>query len=346
MSQRKLKIFLNKLFKSRGRNLILVVSRDSAFREPLKKELKDFGFKVFEFDYRKSSLVEKCIYVASLFYPPLRKLALNQLNRRLLRFASSLSPSIVFVSKGELIFSSTIKAIKRRAITINWFSDLFVNMPFAKDLLKSYDFVFTADKYDMLKNSSLINIFHLPYAARSKQTIEFEKRPYNLVFIGAYSRDRENLLHKLSNFNPHIWGDKKWETSKVKSFYKHEWLTPEKVSKVFGKTKIALNQHQIPTTVNTTVNMRVFEATANGAMVITDFRKDLPHLFNIKNYRKEVVLYRNFSEAQRLIKYYTQNDGERIEVARRGYLRTQKAHTYSGRLNTIFSIINFSNKLS
>lgn len=339
-----LRLKINKMPKKKSKNdaVILVVSGDSAFNIPLETTFKELGFQVSIFDYRKSSLIEKLIFVTSLLITSTRNKNIEIRNKKLINLASKKRAAILFVSKGELIHASTIKSIRKLGtITINWFADLLDLYPSLINVLASYDYVFTPNKDDIKKYKKRINLYHLPLGGFAlSQKPDFENRKYDVSFIGVWSRQREKMMDTIKDFNPAIWGSKQWSYSRVRELFRGRWLTPQEVLQVIQNSKIVVNIHQVDPTIGTTLNMRTFEATANGALLLTDYRKDLPRLFKIQNINKEVVIYKDFQDLKRKIQNYLTNDHERIEIAKRGFLKTIKHHNFKTRINKIFSIIH------
>jgi spore maturation protein CgeB len=76
------------------------------------------------------------------------------------------------------------------------------------------------------------------------------------------------------------------------------------------------------------INYRTFEATAAGAMLLTNYTPNLEKLFDIG---KEIIAYRSLDEILSFINYYTNNDDERNTIARAGMNRTVACHSYNVR---------------
>ena len=64
-----------------------------------------------------------------------------------------------------------------------------------------------------------------------------------------------------------------------------------------------------------TVNMRIFEGTAGGSMVLTD---DLANLSTLFEPNSEVAVFTNAEDLEEKILYYLENEDERIAIANRG----------------------------
>ena len=80
------------------------------------------------------------------------------------------------------------------------------------------------------------------------------------------------------------------------------------------------------------INMRMFEATACGALLIT---QDVPYLDTLWELGKEIVVYKDKEEMHKLIKYYLEHEDEAKKIAKAGNARTMKDHKYSDRIKII-----------
>ncbi|MDQ3828203.1 MAG: glycosyltransferase [Candidatus Tectomicrobia bacterium] len=83
-------------------------------------------------------------------------------------------------------------------------------------------------------------------------------------------------------------------------------------------------------------NIRLFEATGMGALVVTDWKENLPRLFEPG---KEVVAYRHAEECVDLVHYYLHHAAERLAIAHAGHQRTLREHTYEQRAQEVVQLI-------
>ena len=93
-------------------------------------------------------------------------------------------------------------------------------------------------------------------------------------------------------------------------------------------SKITLNSH-IDVAGGHANNMRLFEATGAGTLLITDHQQDLHEIFEPG---REVVSYRMSQECVALVRRYLANDREREAIAKAGQARTLRDHTYRARM--------------
>jgi spore maturation protein CgeB len=104
---------------------------------------------------------------------------------------------------------------------------------------------------------------------------------------------------------------------------------------VLFKSRITLNSH-VDVAEAYAGNLRLFEATGGGCLLITDWKKNLHEMFEPG---KEIVAYRTADECLELIEHYLEHDDEREAIARAGQQRTLRDHTYYGRMQELVGIV-------
>lgn len=105
--------------------------------------------------------------------------------------------------------------------------------------------------------------------------------------------------------------------------------------RTLARSKITLNRH-IDVAENNANNMRLFEATGVGSLLITDRKDNLHELFEIG---KEVVAYSSKEEAAELINYYIAHPEEAAAIAQAGQQRTLSEHTYAQRMKELLPVL-------
>ena len=101
----------------------------------------------------------------------------------------------------------------------------------------------------------------------------------------------------------------------------------------------AINSYKIHFNCNISndINYRTFETTGAGTLLLTNYTKGLEKLFDINS---EIVVYRNYQELDEKVKYYLQNESERVKIQNAGFERSKKDHTYFERAKKLIEIIN------
>lgn len=106
--------------------------------------------------------------------------------------------------------------------------------------------------------------------------------------------------------------------------------------RALARSRVTLNRH-INVAENNANNMRLFEATGVGSLLITDRKDNLGELFEVG---KEVVAYSSPEEAAELIRYYIAHSDEARLIARAGHERTLKEHSYKARIIELIPLLN------
>lgn len=105
--------------------------------------------------------------------------------------------------------------------------------------------------------------------------------------------------------------------------------------RALARSRITLNRH-INVAENNANNMRLYEATGVGAMLLTDRKDNLNELFEIG---KEVVAYSSKEEAAELVRHYLDHPQEAEQIAKAGQARTLREHTYAQRMRELVPIL-------
>jgi len=105
--------------------------------------------------------------------------------------------------------------------------------------------------------------------------------------------------------------------------------------KVLKNFKITLNVHSENTPF--AGNMRMFESTGMGTLLLTDYKENIRDLF-IPD--EEVVVYKSAAEAKEKIKYLLNNEKERKKIAEAGKTKTLKEHNHQKRVQQMMDIIS------
>jgi hypothetical protein len=129
----------------------------------------------------------------------------------------------------------------------------------------------------------------------------------------------------------------------VKALSKSSAIRRSYVGPAFGiemyellyNSRITINNH-IGVAAQFANNMRLFEATGVGSLVITDQKENLHEMFAVGD---EVVTYRTPEECAQVVGYYLEHEESRQAVAAAGQKRTLTAHTYAHRAAELLDIV-------
>ncbi len=203
--------------------------------------------------------------------------------------------------------------------------------------LHLYDLVITSFPHfvDRLRAAGTQSIFQpLAFDSRVLDRIDTTSRPVDVSFVGGISsmhaKGTQSLIDIAERTTLDIWGygaDTLPEGHILKKRH-HGPVFGIDLFQAFGRSKITLNRH-IDVAENNANNMRLFEATGCGALLITDYKDNLNSLFEIG---EEVVAYRSVEEAISLIGYYRDHPEAARRIAKAGQERTLRDHSYKARM--------------
>lgn len=160
-------------------------------------------------------------------------------------------------------------------------------------------------------------------------------------FVGSLGKRhsrRIRLVEKLCRETPiqvwaptvdHLPGD-----SPIHSRYQGQaW--GKQMLEILARSKITVNRH-IDTATNVVGNVRLFEATGMGTLLVTDEKPNLEALFEPG---REVLTYGSLSECSGLVSEYLERTSDRRRIARAGRERTLTDHTYRRRMESLVEFL-------
>jgi|WetSurMetagenome_2_1015567.scaffolds.fasta_scaffold04467_5 spore maturation protein CgeB len=273
----------------------------------------------------------------------------RNMNARLKRLADTFRPDLFFTIFGFDHDKAAVEYIRAKgAVTACW----WLNDPFQikRSLAQasSYDYYFTNSSFTLKEyaESGVKNAFFLPVGAfpAVHRKLPDTGKPYDICFAGDWGPMREKMLLSLAgDFRLSIWGPwgKKLDKSSMlrKYIVRDGFFTPEEMAVIFNSSKIILNIHSWFGNWNYGLNPRVFEANGCGTFQLSDFKEEIPELYEPD---REIVLYNNMDELKERAAFYLGTDAGREDIAGQGYARTLKDHTYEHRLREMFDIMRMS----
>jgi spore maturation protein CgeB len=156
-------------------------------------------------------------------------------------------------------------------------------------------------------------------------------------FTSSHSKRDQLLEHLCSNLPMNVWGigvERLPHDSSIHARYLGA-VWGLRMFRVLAASKIVVNYHS-DIAQSYANNMRLFEATGTGALLVTDWKDNLHEMFEPG---KEVVAYRNLEECGELIQYYLEHNDEREAIAASGQRRTLESHTYLQRMRDLSGIV-------
>ena len=246
-------------------------------------------------------------------------------------------PDVLYIQDMHLISAEFLTAVRPLVKLIVG----QIASPFGSHIpIPLYDIVITSFPHYVERIRRLgITVYYQPLAFEPRvlnaiRSLPFSARPIGCSFVGGISglhTAGTELLKVLVDTTPLcIWGygaESLPEGSALRQRH-HGEVWGSEMFTVLASSKITVNRH-VDVAENYANNMRLFEATGCGALLITDYKDNLHELFEIG---VEVVAYRSSEECAELINYYLAHPDEAEAIARAGQERTLREHTYARRM--------------
>jgi spore maturation protein CgeB len=292
-----------------------------------------------------------------------RSMGKTAMNRRLLDIARSEKPelmfSVMFTDELEMDVVRQISALPE-VTTLNWFCDdhwRFDN--YSRLWAPHFNWVVTTansaiPKYEGLQFRNVIKSqWGCNHGLYRKSALPYE---YDVTFVGQPHGNRRAMVKTLSEggIDVRCFGFG-WDEGRV---------SQERMIQVFNQSRINLNFSNASVQSGNVIERwtrglaasflgakskrqfseqikgRNFEVPGCGGFLLTSRADDLESYYELD---KEIVCFDGLDDLIEKIQYYLAHDDERAAIARRGYERTQRDHTYGRRFEEIFWKIGLVN---
>ncbi|EFK95346.1 Spore protein ykvP [sediment metagenome] len=210
--------------------------------------------------------------------------------------------------------------------------------------IKAYDLMLSSlpNFVDAYRNGGMKSeFFRLGFEPRILNHLSPEEKRSDIVFIGGVGGPHQGssaLIEFLcQRFNIALWGyekEKLSKTSSIKKAYKGPIWGIE-MYQALQNGKIGFNRH-IGVARDYANNMRLYEVTGVGTLLLTDYKKNLAKIFQPG---KECLAYKDDRECLSLAEYYMTHHKEREDIAQAGHARTLAEHTWRHRMEELLGII-------
>ena len=278
------------------------------------------------------------------------KTNVNSLPEILLHQINQIQPDVLFISDVPGFNFDLIQYFKRRPLIVAWLATVVDDkLPWHEiDVILSGISDIRDRILELGAKSAEKFMSAAPYYFQANQQHKrFNKIAFAGSFIPGIHDDRARQLDRLShyltdnsidiftanpfglsegscvNFFPPVYG-----SQLVDTYANYSMVLDARGNFDLSKDKILAE----------TANMRIFEATKAGSLLITENSPNLPEYFDIN---KEIVTYNDFDELKEKINYYgrPENSKQRETIAYNGHYRTIKDHSIESRANWLEKII-------
>ena len=213
-----------------------------------------------------------------------------------------------------------------------------------ESFLKGYDLILTSFPHfvDRLRALGVASeYFRIGFDERVLSLLGNVDKDIDFSFVGGISRHHGGALplleHLTERTNINVFGygaDSLPSSSPIRQRHGGEVWGLD-MYRTLARSCITLNRH-INVAENNANNMRLYEATGVGAMLLTDRKDNLHKLYDIDH---EVVAYSSKEEAAEMVRYYLDHPDEMVRIAQAGQARTLREHTYGQRMQELVPIL-------
>lgn len=268
---------------------------------------------------------------------------LNQsLKNILFNQVQQFQPDVVYIHDVTYLSEKDLKKIKKYTKLL--VGQIAYPKPLNLNIFKSYGLIISSlPNYVNDFKESGINTEYLKWCFEDTilNDIKLSKRIYDVTYIGGFSPHHSNgnkiLEYVSKKIKINFWGYGSSflpiNSNIKKTYHGESW--GRNMFEIFSKSKIVINRH-INISKEFANNMRMYEATGMGALLVTDNKVNNEDFFDTQ---KEIVVYNNPEDLVKKLKFYLKNDFIREKIAKLGQKRTLSQHTYKIRMAELNKIL-------
>ncbi len=285
----------------------------------------------------------------------LRKAAVAEFNRNLVREVEWRRPDLLLVFKGPWVTAEALQSAKRTGTkTYCFYPDVsyLVHGPYLPEALREYDWIFTTKTFgvnDFKERLGLTKVSFLPHAFdlrvhRPRKPTKREEVEYgcDVSFIGTWSPKKEALLEQIATLRPEIdlkvWGDQ-WRSMRrgtpLERHVQFRGVHGIDYAIAIGCSKInlaILSEQRHGSSSGDLITSRTFHIPASGGLMLHERTPDLEMYFTPG---QDCAC---FSSAEEMIEQIDRLLGDaalRQSIAAKGQERVEAEHSWDHRMATI-----------
>ena len=298
----------------------------------------------------RASLTERILYKLKI------PMDTDKLNQRIIKSIDKATPDIIFIIKGNIVYPTILKRIKKlypKIKLISWsLDDMYAwhnRSIYYTFGIKFYDVVFTTKSYNLneLKKLGAKNIkflyqayskkYHIPYSDCCKTKFKFD-----VLFIGTAEKERIESLNFLAKngIKIQIYGGG-WD--KVNPALIHPNLTLNKYDLIGDDYAEALSCAKVSLCFLRKINRdlhtsRSIEIPACKGFMIAERTQEHLDLFEED---KEAVYFDNNEELLEKVQYYLKHENLRKQISENGYKRClTSGYSYDNMVSKILKVLD------
>ena len=269
-------------------------------------------------------------------------LAAASAERVLLAQLEDFAPDVVYLQNLHVLSDETMTALRG--------SGAFVAGQIASEAppdarLRRFDLVLTSFPHfvDRFRRAGVASEhFRIGFDPRVLERLDAREPTRDVAFVGAlngirHRRGNRAIAVAAKRLPLDVWGydlrgRPPW--SPLRRRYRGEAWGID-MFRVLADSRIALNRH-IGVAGQYANNMRLYEATGVGSLLLTDAKANLGDLFEVG---REVLAYRDADDLVAQARRHLADEDARREIAAAGQARTLRDHTYAVRMRELVAIL-------
>lgn len=278
----------------------------------------------------------------------------DKLQDKLLEFAALNNPDVIFfILMRDEVTISTIEALSKRYITVNWFcDDQWRFESFTRFVAPKLTYSVTTDKFSLVKYYKLgvRNVILSQWAADEYvKDIDFEKIEYthDISFIGGKNPAREWLINHLGKKGHRVrcfgagWDGGRVSYEEVKDIFLRSRINLNLSNSVQNDYRYLLyswknvREHLSSPKRVEQIKARNFEIPCYGGFQLTNYAPGIEDYYTIG---KDIAIYTSPEDLSMQIDYYLSAEQERRGICLSGYKRSED-YTYAKRMKEVFEVI-------
>lgn len=214
------------------------------------------------------------------------------------------------------------------------------------EVLRGFDLIVTSFPHYVDRFRALgVDSEYLPISFDARVLGEVEangRRPYGVVFVGGVNPHVHPagvaLLERLAGRTKlDIWGygasELPPDSPLLAAHHGEAWGLD--MYRVLAGARVVINRH-IEAAEGFANNMRLFESTGMGALLVTEQAPNLEDLFAPG---REVAAYATEDELVDMVEHFAAHEDERSAIAAAGQARTLRDHTYERRMGELAALL-------
>lgn len=265
--------------------------------------------------------------------PGLQQIVLEQIRQ--------LKPDVLYCQDINFLVPETLQALKKSVQLI--VGQIASPLP-PKPFCLGYDLILTSFPHFVPRLRSLgvpTEFFRIGFDPSILGRLGTIEKDIPVSFVGGISRHHGNALATLEHLAKNApveffgYGVEDLDLQSPIRLRHHGEVWGLDMYRTLARSRITLNRH-ISVAKNNANNMRLYEATGVGTLLLTDRKDNLGELFEIG---EEVLAYESAEEATALISHYLNNPAEAAAIAQAGQKRTLSEHSYAARMRELLPLL-------